>query len=131
MFVGYGPVTYAAVTYVSVSYGTVTYDAGDSRELTNMHLTRYTVPRGCGISASPLGENRPFSVRAEPTGDSPGGLVISSARTMGADMNIREAIRKRTRKNVTRRVLEPVITLIAIAITLFFAFTVRAARSAR
>jgi hypothetical protein len=36
-------------------------------------------------------------------------------------------LRNRTRKTVTRRVIEPVITLIAIAVTLFLALTVRRA----
>jgi hypothetical protein len=43
-------------------------------------------------------------------------------------MIIIDQIRARTRKTVTRRVLEPVITLIAIAVTLFLALT--AVRSA-
>lgn len=43
-------------------------------------------------------------------------------------MKITDTIRTRTRKTVTRKVLEPVITLIAIAVTLFLALT--AVRSA-
>jgi hypothetical protein len=124
--VTYPTVGYGTVTYTTVTYGSVTYSVVSPRELTNMDISGTLCLRGCGISQAPGGE--PAVLRARGTNRvAPGGLSTRTERERNP-MIIIDQIRARTRKTVTRRVLEPVITLIAIAVTLFLALT--AVRSA-